>query len=590
MSISLITPSSGLTMKLRSFFYLLATIVTGLFLTGTISFFWLFAQSPLGLLSGSRETEPSAAMFISKQAPAMASLMVNPDRVTALRQVIVKPGERKQARAELDRFKQGIIGVSGLDYQRDLQPWLGDEITLAVTTLDIDRDAENGQQPGYLMALTTKDPQRSREFLQVFWQKRAITGTDLIFESYKGTKLIYSSELKDGQTKNSTSPLLFASAVVGNRFVLFANSPKVLRDAINTVQAEELGLENSADYQTAIASLTQGRIGMAFLNLPQLAALAGKKSALAEITDSQEVSASYQGLAIALGLNRRGLTAETALLTKGEIASTPSTSKPVGALSYIPASSPISASGADLDQAWAGFSQGVSGYRGVADLVNRPIEALNAHWKLNLPQNIFSWVKSDYALGLVPREDEGTEEKTLSDWVFVANKSGDQDAQGAIDHLDDLAKEQGISIGSLQLSDQTVKVWTRLLAVKDTEKRNSKTADVQAQVAGVHTSTGNYEIFTTSVEGMDMVLKATKNPVSQTEGFKQAMAPLLTPNNGYLYLNWESAQPILESQFPVLKVLEFAGQPFFDHLRSLTISSYGSQSGVQRSGAFLKLE
>ncbi len=559
-------------------------------MTGTISFFWLFAQSPLGLLSGSRETEPSAAMFISKQAPAMASLMVNPDRVTALRQVIVKPGERKQARAELDRFKQGIIGVSGLDYQRDLQPWLGDEITLAVTTLDIDRDAENGQQPGYLMALTTKDPQRSREFLQVFWQKRAITGTDLIFESYKGTKLIYSSELKDGQTKNSTSPLLFASAVVGNRFVLFANSPKVLRDAINTVQAEELGLENSADYQTAIASLTQGRIGMAFLNLPQLAALAGKKSALAEITDSQEVSASYQGLAIALGLNRRGLTAETALLTKGEIASTPSTSKPVGALSYIPASSPISASGADLDQAWAGFSQGVSGYRGVADLVNRPIEALNAHWKLNLPQNIFSWVKSDYALGLVPREDEGTEEKTLSDWVFVANKSGDQDAQGAIDHLDDLAKEQGISIGSLQLSDQTVKVWTRLLAVKDTEKRNSKTADVQAQVAGVHTSTGNYEIFTTSVEGMDMVLKATKNPVSQTEGFKQAMAPLLTPNNGYLYLNWESAQPILESQFPVLKVLEFAGQPFFDHLRSLTISSYGSQSGVQRSGAFLKLE
>ncbi|MBC7823754.1 MAG: DUF3352 domain-containing protein [Candidatus Parcubacteria bacterium] len=574
-------------MKLRSFFYLLATIATGLFLTGTIAFFWLFAQSPLGLLNGSRD-EPSAAMFISKQAPVMASLMVNPDRLTALRQIVVKPGKRKQARAELDQFKQGLIGATGLDYQRDLQPWLGDEITLAVTTLDIDRDSENGQQPGYLMALTTKDPQRSREFLQVFWQKQAIAGTNLIFEPYKGTKLIYGSELKDSQTRKPNPPLLLASAVIGDRFVLFANSPKVLRDAINTVQAEELGLENSTNYQSAIANLTQGRIGMVFLNLPQLAALTGEESVA--VTNSEEVSAVYQGLAIALGLDRQGLTAETALLAPAvDIASTPSTSKSVGALKYIPASSPLSASGVDLDRAWANLSQGVSGYRSVADLVNRPVEALNDRWKLDLPQDIFSWVKGDYALGLVPRP-EGTQEKTVSDWVFVADKSTDQTAQSAIEHLDDIAKAQGISIGSLQLSDQTVNVWTRLLVAGDAEKRSQKTVDVQAQVAGVHASVGNYEIFTTSVEAMDDVLKATKNPISQTKGFEQAIAPLSTPNNGYLYLDWQTAQPILESRFPVLKVLEFAGQPFFDHLRSFTISSYGSRSGVQRGGAFLKLE
>ncbi len=555
---------------------------------GTIAFFWLFAQSPLGLLNGSR-ADPSAAMFISKQAPVMASLMVNPDRVTALRQIIAKPGERKQARAELDQFKQGLVGASGLNYQRDLQPWLGDEITLAVTTLDIDRDSENGQQPGYLMALTTKDPQRSREFLQVFWQKQAIAGADLIFEPYKGTKLIYRSELKEEQTGKSNSPISFASAVVGNRFVLFANSPKVLQDAINTVQAAELGLANSANYQTAIANLTQGRIGMVFLNLPQLAALTGEESVA--VTNSEEVLAVYQGLAIALGLDRQGLTAETALLTPtGDIASTPSTSKPVGALKYIPASSPLSVSGVNLDRAWASFSQGVSGYRSVANLVNRPVEALNDRWKLDLPQDIFSWVKGEYALGLVPRGETGTEQETLSDWVFVADKSTDQTAQSAIDHLDDLAKEQGISLGSLQLSDQTIKVWTRLLTGGGTQKRNPKTVEMQAQVAGVHASVGNYEIFTTSVETMDDVLKATQNPISQTKGFKQAIAPLSTPNNGYLYLDWDSAQPILESQFPVLKVLEFAGQPLFDHLRSLAIGSYGSQLDVQRGRAFIKLE
>ncbi|PSB19440.1 DUF3352 domain-containing protein [Phormidesmis priestleyi ULC007] len=590
-------------MKLRSFFYLLATIVAGLLLTGTIAFFWLFAQSPLGLFNGSRE-QPSAAMFVSKQAPVMASLMVNPDRLTSLRQIIVKPSDRRQARAELDQFKQGIVGALGFDYRHDLQPWLGDEITVAVTTLDIDRDLENGQQPGYLMAMSTQNSQRSREFLQVFWQKRAIAGADLIFESYKGTKLIYGSDLKDPQdrsksssqsTQNAASPISFASAVVGNQFVLFANSPKVLRDAINTVQATELGLASSETYQTAIAHLNQGRIGLVFVNFPQLAALTGKESALAELaTKPEDNSATYESLAIALGLDRQGLTAETALLTPtGEIASTPSTSKPVEALKYIPATSPISASGVNLDQLWSSLSQGVSGYRNVADLINRPITALNDRWKLDLPQDIFSWVKGEYALGLVPQQDENLAKNEtalpgLGDWVFVADKSAEE-AQQAIERLDELAKEQGISVGSLQVSDQTVNVWTRLSTTNDVKKRNQKVLNVQAEVAGVHTSVGNYEIFTTSVEAMSEVLKATQNPILKSKTFKQAIAPLATPNNGYLYLDWKSAQPLLESRFPILKVLKLAGQPFFDHLRSFTFSSYGSQPGVQQGGAFIKL-
>ena len=592
-------------MKLRSFFYLLATLVAGLLLTGTIAFFWLFAQSPLGLLNGSRQP-PSAAMFVSKQAPVMASLLVNPDRLTTLRQIIVKPGDRRQARAELDQVKQGIVSAMGLDYRRDLQPWLGNEITIAVTSRDIDRDLKNGQQPGYLVAMSTQDSQRSREFLQVFWQKRAIAGADLIFESYKGTQLIYGRDLKDpeagekssersSQTVAQISPRSWASAVVGNQFILFANSPKVLRDAINTVQATELGLASSADYQTAIASLDRGRVGLVFLNLPQIAALTGEAPTGAQPPTTSVQTGTYESLAIGVGLDRQGLVAETALLTPtGQVAPTPSRSQPIGALNYIPATSPFLTAGVNLDQFWSSLSQGVSGYDSVAKLLNRPVDALHDRWQLDLPQDIFSWVKGDYALGLVPRRAESlTDEKTTvsgsADWVFIADKSADQNAQAAIDHLDAIAKTQGISVGSLQLSDQTVNIWTRLSTAQDSKKSGPKVLDVQAQVAGVHASVGNYEIFTTSVEAMSEVLKATQTPIAKSKTFRQAIAPLATPNNGYLYLNWETAQPLLESRFPILKVLELAGQPFFEHLRSFALSSYGGQSSVQPGRAFIQL-
>jgi len=83
----------------------------------------------------------------------MVSLLVNPDRLESF--LAARPGQRRRARQELNQ-KTNLLANTGLDYQRDIQPWLGDEITLAVTTIDIDRDEQNGRQPGSLMALATK--------------------------------------------------------------------------------------------------------------------------------------------------------------------------------------------------------------------------------------------------------------------------------------------------------------------------------------------------------------------------------------------------------------------------------------------------
>ncbi|GAP98299.1 DUF3352 domain-containing protein [Leptolyngbya sp. NIES-2104] len=538
-------------MKFRSFLNIVAAIAGVLFVVATIGFSWVFSQSPLGLLKGSPKSTPTAAMFVPKQAPVMASLLVNPDRLESLRQVVAKPGDRAATRQEFEQFTQGVLGSSELNYRRDVQPWLGDEITAAVTTLDIDREESNGKEAGYLLALATKDTERSREFLQVFWQKRAITGTDLAFEDYKGTKIIY------GKVESDSVPITVASAIVGRQYVLFANSPKVLRNAINNVQAAELNLENSSDYQTAIASLDQGRIGVIFANLPALAELNGK-----EITDTASSAA------IALGLDRKGLIAETAIIRAGTDANLSKQS--LEALKYIPAVTPISASGVNLDRLWSGLSSDGT----ISKWVNSPIESLGKRWNLNLPQDIFNWVKGEYALALIPGN-------TL-DWVFVADKTADPGAESAIAHLDELGKAQGITAGIIQIGDQPVSVWTKL----DSANADKK---IDAEVVGVHTTIGKYEIFTTSMDTMKAVLNAKKDVLANSKSFESAIAALQKENAGYLYLDWKTAQPILEKQYPILKVAELAGEPIFEHLRLLTISNYGNRSGVQRGGVFVRL-
>lgn len=577
-------------MKRRSFFYFLAVSVVVLLLTGLGGCYWLVRGSPLTLLQGGTQATPEAAIFVPKQAPVMVSILVNPDRLEKLRQAVARPKERRRSRLELDQIKTTLLANTGLDYRRDVQPWLGDEITVAVTTSDYDRDQYNGQQPGYLMALATKDAEKSREFLQLVFSKQAITPTDLEFEDYKGVNLIYLKARQQGDNSvlsSSTKTRILSGAVVGDRFVLLANHPKVIKDAINNLQAPDLNLTTSSRYQQALSQLPPRRIGLTFLNLPGVISWQGLDTAQ-----------TYESQIIALEVNRRGLLAETTLIAapNQEVAPPASeVSQPIEALQYIPATIGLAIAGADLNnlkntdlnQLWTQISQGLStsGYDAISRLINQPLANLQQRWGIDLPQDIFSWVEGEYALALLPHPD-----KTTSDLIFVAEKS--EAATQGIAHLDALAQQRGYDITSLPLGDQKIAAWTQLITtplakVKDPE---ADSITIKAKVLGVHGTTDKYEILTTSVEAMDAALKAYQNDsLLNNDKFQASIETIPQPNAGYVYLDWNASQKLLERQLPALKLVEVVGKPFFDNLRSLTVSSYGSESGLLKGGVFFRL-
>ncbi len=551
-------------MKRRSFFFLIVGVAV-LLLTGIGGCSWL-GRSPLSL--STRQTTPVAAMFVPKQAPVMVSMLVNPG------------GGKVRA---VNQLKTSLLANTGLDYKQDIQPWIGDEITLAVTTADIDRDAANGRQTGYLMAIATKNADKSREFLDLLFSKRAIAGTDLMFEQYKGIKLISDNQRATVTQSKPTQNLV--GAVVGQHFILFANHPKVLRDAINNVQAPELNLTTSSQYQQALTLLPSQRIGQTFLNLPSIIEWQGLEPA----------ALNYESQIIALELNRKGLLAETALLAapNQDAPPAPATSQLVRALQYIPATTGFSISGSDLSrlehsslsQLWQQLKElSGSSDSAIARLVNQPLTDIQARWGIDLPKDVFSWVQGEYALGLLPHKDQ-----TDPDLIFVAETSG---AEQGISRLDALAQQQGLSITPLFLENQKVSAWTQVTtAPKSASDPDRSLIALKAKIQGVHTTVGNYEIFTTSVEAMVEALKAPKNgALIDSPKFQTSVDAIPKPNAGYVYLDWIASKPILERQLPILKLLEVVGLPWFNNLRSLTISSYGSETGLLKGGIFFRLD
>ncbi|MEH1865029.1 MAG: DUF3352 domain-containing protein [Nostoc sp.] len=525
--------------------------------------YWFFAKNPANLIAST--SEPGAAIFVSKLSPAMVSLLTNPDRLQAL--------EREE---ELSKLKTSLLAKSGIDYKQDVQPWLGNEITLAITTLDIDRDLENGQQPGYLLALATKQPEKSREFLELLFSKRALSGATLAVEEYKGVKLISDNSQPEKD--------LLAGAVVGEGFVLFANDPKVLKDAINNVQAPDLNLTSSPEYQKATKELPKGGLAVAFLNLPVVAKWQGLE--LSEQLYNSEI--------ISLALNPKGLLAETTFLTSSEIL-TPSAplSKPVEALQYVPASAGLAISGSnlsnlaesDLAKLWRQATATI--YGSGEDVVSRlakPLVDVQKRWGINLPEDIFSWVQGEYAIALLPEK-----EQTTPHWIFVVEKS--ESVEQGIARLDAIASSNGLSINALTIDKQKVSAWTELTtAAKKGDAKEGASFSIETKVRGLHTTLGNYEIFTSDLETINEIITTKNNSLIDNPNFQDSIAAIPLPNQGYIYLDWTKSQNLLERQVPILKLAEVLGKPFFDNLRSLTVSSYGTDTRSLKGGVFFQLK
>ncbi len=358
-----------------------------------------------------------------------------------------------------------------------------------------------------------------------------------------------------------------ATAVIGN-FVLFANDLPVLKSAINNAQAVDLNLAHNSAYQKEIATINQPKIGVAYLNLPATSAWIANQS---EIEDKLI----EQNLTINLSLHPQSLITRTAFFgVKGEENQPPNLSSPPNALKYIPDDSVFTAVGTNLNQLWQQITS-LPEKSPLRQIINQTLNPLESNLNLNFAEDIFAKVTGEYALSLTQDEMSAN-----LDWLFI----NQIETEPLGSYLDNIAKNQGLSVGDLPLQNKTMTAWTKLVT---TSKNNF--ASLSAQVKGVHTQTESYELLTNSVNVLQKTLSNKSKGFIDNSQFQATIKALPQDNDGYLYFDWQKLEPYIIQQFPVIKVTQLAYKPLFDNLQTVTITSEGAENGVRRATIFWNL-
>jgi Protein of unknown function (DUF3352) len=537
-------------MKSRSFFSALALAVVILLLLGSWGVYWIASSVPgVKALAGM----PASSIFISQRSPIVTSFFGSPDQLVSGGLAVTPPLKRREMQTELKQFQKRLLEGTHLNYGRDIQPWAGD-VTWAMTATDWDRDEGNGREPGYLVAIATDQPEQAKESLEKFWQRRVGKGAKLAFENYLGVPIVSDSKA-------------WASAMVGDRFVLFANHPKVLHDALNNAQASDLNLSNNKAYQQVTEKLPTDTLGFTVINLPQLSKGLGEAIPL---------NPQYDRLVITTERQPQGLLADVTLLATSEATaegkSMPSlSSAPVDALKFVPENAAVTALGMNAQRALMQLEEGW-GYGAIAKKFYQPIADLEQKWGVDLAEDVLSWMPGTYVLSQIP----GT---GAPDWVFVTKRS--PETTEGLERLNEVAKKQGISIGVFPLGETQITAWTKL---QTAPKGRSDLMTIEAKVEGVYATVNGYEVFATSLEALEQVIEAQKSPAIDSR--ERAIAALEAKNNGYLFVD-RGALRSWAQQLP--KGIAAKAELLLEPVESATLSNYGRNTEGQRNGVFIEL-
>ena len=559
-------------MKIKPVFVGIAVLGMLLLLLSLSTVAKVLRASPRSVLAGVK-AQPLAVNLLPKRSPAFISFLVNPDKLGLFTQLAAQPSDRADVRHELDNLKQQLRQNWLLDYERDVKTWLDQEITLAVTDLDLDNQPANGLQSGYLLAFVAKDVDLAKTTIADFWQRLALNGNDLGFEQYQGVSILSTSVIND-------KPAI-AGTTLG-KFVLFANDPKVLRAVINDLQSPSLALTSLDSYRDRIAQIDTGKIAIAYVNLGELGEEIPKESLLMSLSVDKAGIRAKTSLALE---NSGKLEAKAESLDHKSTKPKSSQKSTANIAKAIPSGSSVII-GNNLGQTLQSLQNSLS-----PELQKAITRAILGNTDIQFDRSTLAWAQDDYAIALLPKPNSDP------DWLLVAKVKDAKTSETAIASLDNLARTK-LTVGDISLKAQPVKVWTKLTAIP-----SSSNLSVSGTVVAAHALIPNYIYLSNSLTVLESALTLQdKQAIATSKTFKTITAKLSSDRQTYGYIDKNFDLDWLKTSLPILlrntdgtnKISQTIGsfplQQILKHLDIISFASTSNKANIENGELFLLLK
>ncbi|MCW5317675.1 DUF3352 domain-containing protein [Nostoc sp. KVJ3] len=531
---------------------------------GTLAY-WLLSQRQISsgdLLVGANII-PGDALFA-------VSLTTDPQQWQKLRQF-----GTKETQVELDKnlveLRDRFLTNNGYDFQKDIAPWVGNDVTIAILAPAIvskaapkpvttNEDPASDQQ-SMVMVLPVKNQEIAKS---IFAQPKTLKQGKWIDRIYQGIAIKQS----EGQAGEN-----FSAALLDGRFLVITDSPKATERAIDAYknQTSLATTGGFADNFPKIANVQP--FGQFYVNVPTAAKIAAASpnrplpaQVLAQLQNNQ-------GLAGTMTLEAEGIRFQGVSWLNPNSQRVLAVENKAGQMqSRLPAETLMMLSGGNLQRLWGDYvltSQGNPLSPIAPEQLRGGIKSLTT---LDLDKDLLSWMKGEFSLSVIPSSPKaGSPDNFRSGLVFMVQGSDRNSAEASIKQLDDVMRNQyQFQVQSAKVAGQPVVNWVSPYGTL-TATHGWLDGDVAFLVVGAPIT--------------DKIVPKPNNTLASTLPFQQTVPNEPNPTNGQFFLDVERTV----KNFPIPTVISNQ-QTLLDATRSIGMTSAVSDNRSNLYDIFIALK
>lgn len=514
-------------------------------------------------------TLPTGATIIPQDALMVVSFTTDANQWEQLRS-FGTPKSQAALDQNLAQLRDRFLTANGLNYEQDIQPWIGSEVTLAMLSPQSELEPpKNGQPPQpanaqpAILVLPINNALKAKE---IFDRPRNLPGRQWTERTYQDIQI---REAKGDQPSQNVD-----IAAIEGKFILVSNSARSIERAIDTYKGGK-SLAGTPGYADALGQIQKTGRGFAsvYMNLPEMV-MSGNANTNRNLSQqSLEQVKQSQGWATVANLGNDGVTLNSVFWLKPDgdrKFSVRNTAKTMP--TRLPGDTVLMASGGDFKQFWTDYTR---------DFATMPVKLLDpvsfrqevkGALGMDLEQDFVDWMQGEFSLSLVAAPP-GSPPTTPIGLVIMAQASDRRAAEKALKQLDEtMAKKFSFTVEAGQVAGQDVVNW------------RMPSAEVGITRGWLD---GNVAFLTLGAPVASSFLPRPTNTLSTNPLFQKAIAPSNDAVSGNFFMDVKRA-----SGFKGLPLLRFpeTSQVWLDAIQSIGITTVVTSDRTTRYDVTLLLQ
>lgn len=434
--------------------------VTLLLINGGAAAYWFLVhkQPVLGL--------PPGANLIPQDASLTLSVTTDSNQWQQLRSFGTPQTQAAFAKT-LAQLRDRFLSSNGYNYQRDIQPWAGKEVTFAYlptqqinptqSSSTLTPQTNNPSQQSVVMILPIDNPLQAKQALEP--TNSPLQQGKWISRTYKGIEI---KETKTGDALNINSTQ-YSATVLDRRFLVVTTNPKATERIIDTFQSSE-SLANVPGFKSAWEKIeTEQPFARLFINVP--VAVAAAKNSQPQLSNQNFAQIQQQGVAATMSIKPEGLLFKSISWLQPNSDKKYAVKNEAGKMSIrLPANTLMMMSGGNLQRFWQDYIQDAEANPLTPFKPEQIRSSVQKFTNLDLEKNLLSWMAGEFSLSLVPlpqdNSNSGENQPAAPGLIFMVRASDRAAAETTLQQLDQVMSNQNkFKVEKINIGNKPVTNW-----------------------------------------------------------------------------------------------------------------------------------